>query len=36
LPGIDDYTGGDLNKIYAKKHRSVKSEANTVAFGMGG
>ena len=32
----DQYTDGDSNKTSVKKHKSVKSEAKPIAFGVGG
>jgi putative transposase len=34
--GTGDYTDGDSNKTSVKKHKSVKSEAQPIAFGVGG
>lgn len=34
--GTVDYTDGDLNDASVKKHGSVKSEAQPIAFGVGG
>ena len=34
--GTVDYTDGDSNKTSVKKHKSVKSEAPPIAFGVGG
>ena len=34
--GTVDYTDGDLNDASVKKRKSVKSEAQPIAFGVGG
>ena len=34
--GTLDNTDGDPNKTSVKKHKSVKSEAQPIAFGVGG
>ena len=34
--GTVDYTDGDSNKASVKKNESVKSEAQPIAFGVGG
>jgi len=34
--GTVEYTDGDSNKTSVKKHESVKSEAQPIAYGVGG
>jgi putative transposase len=34
--GTVEYTDGDSNKTSVKKHKSMKSEAHSIAFGLGG